>query len=732
MNLNPRTWFSQKNAAALHNQGGGIAASIRESRALGPYTGVFDQWNTEPRSVSPWLYESLKEAIPMLDGGISRLVTLDGIIEVEGGNDRLVSEITEWMQNIPVNDLETGFQAAYASGGEELYEQGLAVTEFVYDAKGRDVIGLRVADSKGIHYVRDSDRIRVFYRAPSVAGDRRPDGMGNVEQILRGAVRASDRVTALLGHGYVELDPQQLMIAVHRPEADNPYGTSVLRSLPFVSQIILRMQNATGRVWERFGDPSFHVAYSTKNRKIDNAGAQRRAETIASGLATALAGKKAGNSVDLATGVGADDEISINVIGAVSEALQIEMPARHMLEQVVAAFNLPAWMLGITWAQAAGIGEPQSELVLQDAKTRFARRDPGLRRPIEAMLRARGRTWKAGDWTLVQRLPSLHDEVKRAQANFLNQQALMMQRESGGSPTGLDNQMRSGRQGRRKVASEDEGGGEPWAEQDKQLPRIELGTIGTLLARWKGAKREVLSLLGLDAPAGDTFVFDLAQLPALLVEQQMLTRDLAAELLDGSMQAWERGAANAQADIPPALVANGPKSAQRKQVRRLLLRAHAAGRKSDWWDDPLFQAAVERMRQAIRHKLIAEGLDLVSGGVARTYRAQIVSALASGEFDGWNPVNVASALSARFDAGDYNWERLARSEIAAAQSTGKLDLYREQGVTLYDYVTADDERVSAICRTHEANGPYRIDDPAAPLPMHDSHPNCRCTIVANA
>ena len=244
--------------------------------------------------------------------------------------------------------------------------------EFVYDARGRDVVGLRVADSKGTAFLRDRDRMRIFYRAPHDPRTRRADGLDNIEDILRGNVRGTITSSLLANAGYVELDPQQLMIAVHRPEADNPYGTSLLRSVPFVAQILLRIQNATGRTWERFGDPSFHVNYSTKNRKIDSTEAKRRADAVARDLATAMEAKASGNSVDIGTGTAADDEITIDVIGAVAETLSIEMPARAMVEQFVAAFGFPAWMMGVSWSQAAGIAEPQAELVLQDARTRFS------------------------------------------------------------------------------------------------------------------------------------------------------------------------------------------------------------------------------------------------------------------------------------------------------------------------------------------------------------------------
>jgi len=163
--LDPRGWFGRKDALdSTRNQGGMLAAAQRQSSPMGAWSGVIGQW--QPRARSPYLLEALREAIPILDGGINRLVTLDGILTVEGDNDALVQEIDTWMRNVPVNDLECGYQAFYAGQGAEHYEQGVGLGEFVYDRRGRDVIGLRVADSKGLAFVRETDRLRVFYRTP--------------------------------------------------------------------------------------------------------------------------------------------------------------------------------------------------------------------------------------------------------------------------------------------------------------------------------------------------------------------------------------------------------------------------------------------------------------------------------------------------------------------------------------------------------------------------------------
>src|SRR5690606_21877120 len=105
--------------------------------------------------VNPHLYEALREALPVLDGAINRLVTVDGIIRVRGGNDALVQEIErDLLDNIPVNDAEAGLQAFYSSQGGEVYEQGLGVGEMVMDGRGKELIALRVADSKGVAFSR--------------------------------------------------------------------------------------------------------------------------------------------------------------------------------------------------------------------------------------------------------------------------------------------------------------------------------------------------------------------------------------------------------------------------------------------------------------------------------------------------------------------------------------------------------------------------------------------------
>ena len=63
-------------------------ALMRGGNALGPFADVLG--DHVPRVVNPWLYEAIREAIGPVDGAINRLITMDGILRVRGGNDALV------------------------------------------------------------------------------------------------------------------------------------------------------------------------------------------------------------------------------------------------------------------------------------------------------------------------------------------------------------------------------------------------------------------------------------------------------------------------------------------------------------------------------------------------------------------------------------------------------------------------------------------------------------------
>ena len=91
---------------------------------------------------------------------------------------------------------------------------------------------------------------------------------------------------------------------------------------------------------------------------------------------------------------------------------------------------------------------------------------------------------------------------------------------------------------------------------------------------------------------------------------------------------------------------------------------------------------------------------------------------------------------------DHQAERLARSETIKASSLGQDQAMRDAGIEEYIWLSARDRRVCQPprdpSRRHlkhycsELDGRvFSLKDPQRPLPVRDTHPNCRCTLVAN-
>lgn len=724
MNINPRTWFAGRKSNDI-----GSSAIARAATAMGPWQQQLNGF--VPREVNPWFLEALRSSLGVLDGAMNRLVTVDGIIDVEGGNDKLVQTIQrELIAGIPVNDLQGGLQAFYAGQGNELYEQGFTVAEMVYDRRGRELIGLQVADSKGVlfHRDRDSGLLQTWYLPPMANAAGRRDGTDAVETVLRNTAQQLN-VSLIQDKGYTMLMPERMIYSAFNPENGQPYGVSLLRGIEFVSQILLKMHNATGQAWERFGDPVFHVSYKTKNRALKDGALDARRQKLATDLQAALTAKRLGNSADFTTAVGADDDITVTIIGGDGKVLGIEMPARHMLEQILAKTGLPAWMLGMQFSTAERMADNQAEVVLQESKTRFEARLHGLNRVVETWMRGRGLTWKPGDWKLVQNLPNLRDELKRAQAGFLNAQTELMQRGGGTAPAGaapanadpsgapakaahemalstFDDPMVRG--ALLKLIAQQTGKhaghahikaatGETWAIDDPNLPRIETAAIAALQTAWKKLADDTLAVLELPTTkaAGAVFTFDIIGMLQKLTQLQadFIATSTAPDsaLVQLALEVWVRGIENAAAGVD--------REAEAQQVIEASRSARAA-------------AMPDELKQVL------------SKTTVRAYENDIVHALTEGAYNGDNPRQVAAELRKKFDGHNYDWQRLASSEIAASHAKGQADALHGMGIGQYNWMLAPE--ACAVCEKIAADGPYAVG--VGPMPVRDSHPWCFCVI----
>ena len=137
--------------------------------------------------------------------------------------------------------------------------------------------------------------------------------------------------------------PGALLTSTLNPAARTPLWESILKGLPFVTDILLKIYHSIGLNWERVGNVRFAVTYRPGNDPADRAYSKERAESIAEGVAQSHAGGSGRVSDFISVG-----DVDIRVIGADNQVLDSEVPVRQLLEQIVAKLSIPPFLLGLS------------------------------------------------------------------------------------------------------------------------------------------------------------------------------------------------------------------------------------------------------------------------------------------------------------------------------------------------------------------------------------------------
>ena len=678
---------------------------LRPNDGQGMYTGYFSSY--VPRKVEADFYEFLRESIPVIDAAIQRLTELDGHLVVRGNNDALVEEIQEWMDSITVNDIQKGILSFDQCFTSEAHEQGFGVSEFVTNRQRNDIVGLRVADSKFIKFTRTQAGLEISQK-------------GNDD------------------NGYRVLKPDNLMYFSINNENQNPYGTSLMRSCEFVSKALVTIQNSVLNVWERFGDPSFSLIYKTSKRDGKDHAARRA--RLESDLKTAIMAKRAGKSGDFVYAIDKDSDVVIKVIGADNQVLEMEAPARHMTEQIVAKTGLPPWMLGLHWSTTERLSDAEANMLLASVKTRQAAKMPLYRNLVRNLLLLRGRTWKRGDWDIEWAQVNLHDILKQAQAGFLSAQAEMMRPDDkavkslSGTPE-FEIKIKKGCACCGKYATGNRLAGNGVKELSRPVPWPELDEVEDNFERelkydWSVLTAHIFTILKLP-------VDDLEAVPKPVPREEQLATvrsgarypGLAVGKVPGDIpdiEAFVFSVEQRAAIMSELETFNGKYDwrAENSAVRWYYGQSYSLGlvqaARLIGKDRPILDIIKNR---EVFKKLVKTGFKLVKDNATKGIITEIIPEMEAQMIAGTNPRHVAKRLRERFGKTNSDWERLARTEMSVAAERAKIDEWKEWQTKKVTFVIAPDS--CPVCISLE--GEYDIGN--APVPGTDTHPRCRCTLA---
>jgi len=298
------------------------------------------------------LYATLREAVPIIDAAILKLVRMTGGFRVECNNKKAEKTLTDFLRNVNVGGNQLGIEAFISSYFEQLLTYGTALGEVVVSTDGKPV---------------------ALYNASleNVELQRAENGL-DVEIFIRD------------GNKKVKVQyPDLVLLSVLNPEPGHVEGTSMLKGLPFVSSIFLKIANTIGTNWERVGNVRFAVTYKPVNDVLDKAFAKDRAMQIAEEWGNAM---QSGSVKDFV----AVGDVGIKVIGADNQILDSEVPVRQMLEQIIAKTGLPPFMLGLSWSTTERMSSQQADALTSELEAHRRVLTPIIEKISKIFLRLNG------------------------------------------------------------------------------------------------------------------------------------------------------------------------------------------------------------------------------------------------------------------------------------------------------------------------------------------------------
>ena len=337
------------------------------------------------------LYQAIREALPVVDAAISKLIRLAGGVKVTCPEGQ--EELEEFLRKVDTGWGQRGIQSFLDVYLDSMLVCGRGVGEMVVDWEKGEIAALLCADPAGIEIRQGEDPLKFFVCA------RRTDG--TVEELPR---------------------QELILFTPFQPEAGSPYGVSLLRSLPFLTEILLKIYQTTGINWERMGTPRFAVVY--KPGGGEGRWARERGEEIAREWSAAMQAAPAGNVRDFV----AVGDVDIKVIGADNQVMDAQIPVRQILEQIVAKTGIPPFLLGLSWSSTERMSAQQADMMTTEITALRRSLTPVVERIGELWLRLHGYEPRLQvDWEDI----TLQDLVEEAKAELYREQAeqIRVQRE---------------------------------------------------------------------------------------------------------------------------------------------------------------------------------------------------------------------------------------------------------------------------------------------------------------
>ena len=368
-------WFRRKKETAVP---GTVQLRSGERHPFGMLADYVPLQNGELQ-----LYRAVREAVPVVDAAIYKLIRMTGGVRATCQDAAAQRQLQTFLRTVPTGRGQQGINAFLDCYLDSLLVCGRAIGEIVPARGGRDIAALLCGRADCIDIREGSQPLEFCICGPDETGRMEPLPFQNL-----------------------------LPFTPFHPEAEHPYGVSLMRSLPFLTDILMKIYHTVGVNWERCGNVRFAVTC----RDGGNGQAVERSRMLASEWSQAMQETKQGSVRDFV----AVGDVDIRVIGGDAPILDSEVPVRQILEQVVAKTGIPPFMLGLSWSSTERMSAQQADLLTTEITAIRRALTPTVERICRLWLRMHGFTC---GYEVVWDDINLQDEVEEAKAQLYLEQA---------------------------------------------------------------------------------------------------------------------------------------------------------------------------------------------------------------------------------------------------------------------------------------------------------------------
>lgn len=337
-----------------------------------------------PASVEPFekdLYDKLRFHIPIIDAAITKIIRLTGGFEVICSDESLQNELNSFLENVPVGLTGKSISTFIDNFLDSLITFGSAVGEIVIDGSENRIAGLYNGDPSAIKISAGASPLSRQYSVRSDKGKFR--NIAHPERILYSSL---------------------------------PNGRSVLRGLPAISSILLRIYQCIGQNFDRAGNVRYAVTYKPQKDSGDAVYSKERALQIAREWQDGMNSAKYGSVKDFV----AVGDVDIKVIGADNQLFDTNVPVRQLLEQIVSKLSIPPFLLGLSWSSTERMSSQQADILTSELEYYRRILTPVITDIADAYLCSKGYDAQCRvEWVNI----NLQDESALAEARLKNAQA---------------------------------------------------------------------------------------------------------------------------------------------------------------------------------------------------------------------------------------------------------------------------------------------------------------------